>query len=406
MAAASGPRGGCHRYATLGRMFGALARPLIGRLVVAALVLAGWFVAFEAFLRWWGGSEAAPVFQQLFMPDDVIGYRLRPGQSVTFTTREFTTAIATNAQGVRDADIGPKPPGERRVVVLGDSLVLAVQVPFEATFCQRLQARLNAGAAPGVRYRVINAGVQGYGPVEELLFFREVASRFDADLVLVATFVANDAVEAFDAAWRLDGRESRPAAAAARDDTERTLRRLVRRSMVLQIARQRTDQLFERTAVRTAAPSRPVASYLETPPDFIPAGLAVATRALGTLAREASAHGARTAIALVPARFQLDPAEYERLREATEPLGGPLRIDGATERFRAAIAPLGLPTLDLLPALREAPPGQFFPGTVHFTAAGHETIAAALEAFIRREGLLDPPAVPAAAPPAATGSAD
>jgi lysophospholipase L1-like esterase len=381
-------------------MLGQLGRPLIHRLLVAALVLGGWFVAFEAFLRWWGGSEAAPVFQQLFMPDDVIGYRLRPGQSVTFATREFTTAIATNAQGVRDAaDIGPKPPGERRIVVLGDSLVLAVQVPFEATFCQRLQARLNAHAPPGVRYRVINAGVQGYGPVEELLFYREVASRFGADLVLVATFVANDAVEAFDAAWRLDGRDARPAAAAARDETGRTLRRLVRRSMVLQIARQRADQVLERASLKTVAPSRPVASYLETPPDFIPAGLAVAARALATLAQEASAQGARTVIALVPARFQLDPAEYERLREATEPIGGPLRVDGASERFRAAVAPLGLPTIDLLPALRDAPPGQFFPGTVHFTAAGHETIAAALDAFIRREGLLDPPAVPA---PAAT----
>ena len=383
-------------------MLGQLGRPLIHRLLVAALVLGGWFVAFEAFLRWWGGSEAAPVFQQLFMPDDVIGYRLRPGQSVTFATREFTTAIATNAQGVRDADIGPKPPGERRIVVLGDSLVLAVQVPFEATFCQRLQARLNAHAPAGVRYRVINAGVQGYGPVEELLFYREVASRFGADLVVVATFVANDAVEAFDAAWRLDGRDARPAAAAARDETGRTLRRLVRRSMVLQIARQRADQVLERASLRTVAPSRPVASYLETPPDFIPAGLAVASRALATLAQEASAQGARTVIALVPARFQLDPAEYERLRQATEPIGGPLRVDGASERFRAAVAPLGLPTIDLLPALRDAPPGQFFPGTVHFTAAGHETIAAALDAFIRREGLLDPPAAfPAATPPAA-----
>jgi len=388
-------------------MFGQLGRPLIRRLLVAALVLAGEFAAFEAFLRWRGGSEAAPAFQQLFMADDAIGYRLRPSQSVTFTTAEFSTPIATNAQGVRDADIGPKPAGERRIVVLGDSLVLAVQVPFEVTFCQRLQARLNAHAADGIRYRVINAGVQGYGPVEELLFYREVASRFDADLVLVATFVANDAVEAFDAAWRLDGRESRPTTAAAREDTERTLRRVVRRSMVLQIAKQRADQVLYRASVRTPAPSRPVASYLETPPDFIPAGLAVAARALGTLAREASAQGARTAIALVPARFQLDPAEFERLREVTEPLGGPLRVDGATERFRDALAPLGVPTIDLLPALRAAPPGQFFAATVHFTAAGHETIAAALEAFIRSHGLLDPPsrARAGAATPMATSPA-
>jgi hypothetical protein len=92
----------------------------------------------------------------------------------------------------------------------------------------------------------------------------------------------------------------------------------------------------------------------------------------------------------VPARFQLDPAEYARLRSATEPSAGPLRKDIATERFQAALGPLGVPTLDLLPTLLAAPHGQFFAGTVHFTAAGHETVAAALEAFIRREHLLDP----------------
>ena len=388
-------------------MRGASRRPLVRRLLVAALVLVGEFAAFEWFLRWQGGTEAAPAFQRLFMPDDVIGYRLAPNQSVVYATREFTTPIATNAQGVRDDDIGPKAPGERRVVVLGDSLVLAVQVPHEATFCARLEARLNHGAPAGVHYRVINAGVQGYGPVEELLFYRRVVSRFDADLVLVATFVANDAVEAFDGAWRLDG--SRPAVVAARQETERTLRRIVRRSMVLQIARQRVEQLRYAGGEGGGAPSRPVASYLVTPPAFITDGLVVARRALGTLDREVRADGARLAIALVPARFQLDPAEYARLRSATEPSAGPLRKDIATERFQAALAPLGVPTLDLLPPLLAAPHGQFFAGTVHFTAAGHETVAAALEAFIRREHLLDlvdrRPRADAAARPARAGAA-
>ena len=92
----------------------------------------------------------------------------------------------------------------------------------------------------------------------------------------------------------------------------------------------------------------------------------------------------------MPARFQLDPAEFERLRAATEPMAGPIAKDAATERFSAAVAPLGVPTIDLLPVLRSAPHGQFFAGTVHLTAAGHATVAAALEAFIRREHLLDP----------------
>ena len=90
----------------------------------------------------------------------------------------------------------------------------------------------------------------------------------------------------------------------------------------------------------------------------------------------------------MPARFQLDAAEFDRLRAVVEPMGGRLRVDGASERFGAAVATLGLPVLDMLPVLRASPRGQFFETTVHFTARGHETVAAALDAFIRERGLL------------------
>jgi hypothetical protein len=356
------------------------------RLLVAAIVLAGEFVAFEALLRWKGGSEAAPGFQQLFMPDQQIGYRLRPGASTTFSTSEFTTDIAINEAGVRDDPIGPKAPGERRIVVLGDSLVLAVQVPLREIFTKALERRLNARAAPGVVYRVINAGVQGYGPVEELLFFREIASAFQPDLVLVAAFVANDAVEAYDAAWRLDPHRSRTV--EARDQTERTLRRVVRRTIVLQIARQRVRQLTERFG-SAPGPGRPVSTYLETAPSYIGDGLDVAKSAWRTLADEARRrNGAKTAIVLMPARFQLDPAEFDRLRAVVEPTGGRLRVDGASERFEAALADLRLPMIDMLPRFRHSPQGQFFETTVHLTRRGHETVAAALDTFIAERGLL------------------
>jgi hypothetical protein len=355
------------------------------RLLVAALVLGGEFVALEAFLRWRGGTEASPAFQQIFQPDDRMGFRLRPGAATTFTTREFSTEIVINAQGVRDDPIEAKAPGERRIVVLGDSIVLAVQVAQAETFCEALERRLNARAAPGATYRVINAGVQGYGPVEELLFFRHVAAAFDPDLVIVTAFVANDAVEAFDAAWRLAPVRSRTV--EARDEAERSLRRLARRSIVLQVARQRARQLAERLG-RSPAPERPVASYLESPPDFIPRGLEVTGRVVRTLASEAAGKGAATALVLMPARFQLDPAEFDRLRAVVEPLGGSLRIDGATERFQAALSPLGLPMLDLLPLFRAAAENPFFASTVHLTARGHEMVAGALDSFIAEHKLL------------------
>ena len=43
---------------------------------------------------------------------------------------------------------------------------------------------------------MINAGVQGYGPVEELLFFRQSRRALQPDLVIETLFVGNDAEEA------------------------------------------------------------------------------------------------------------------------------------------------------------------------------------------------------------------
>ena len=50
---------------------------------------------------------------------------------------------------------------------------------------------------------MINAGVQGYGPVEEYLFHRDVTSALQPDVVILGLYPGNDAVEAAATAFRL-----------------------------------------------------------------------------------------------------------------------------------------------------------------------------------------------------------
>ena len=50
---------------------------------------------------------------------------------------------------------------------------------------------------------MINAGVQGYGPVDDWFFFDRIAAAFEPDIVLIVAFVGNDAIEAADGG-RLD----------------------------------------------------------------------------------------------------------------------------------------------------------------------------------------------------------
>lgn len=359
------------------------------RLVLFALILAAWFAVFEAGLRQWGSSEAAPAFQGLFTGDPVIGYRLQPGARTRFTTSEFETEIAINDLGVRDDEqIGPKPPGERRVLVLGDSLVLSVQVPFAETFTEELERQLNAGDAT-TSYRVINAGVQGYGPVEELLLFRRLVEHVQPDLVLVSVFVGNDAEEALASAPKLD--PGRPAIEGLRESVVTQLRRIVRRSMVLQVLRLRVVAATDRFTTTTGPPEPPHQSYAADPAPRIARGMELTRDLLGQLKDEASAVGARTGILLMPARFQVDDEDYGRLREIVAAAGGDLRRDAATERFAAAVGALDVPQLDLLPALRAAVPGPdlFFKENIHLTRHGHTIVGQAVARFIEDHALLD-----------------
>lgn len=356
------------------------------RLLLLLAVFACWFAVFEIGLRQWGSSEAAPAFQGLFTGHPVLGYRLKPGARTRFATSEFDTEITINSAGVRDdEDIGPKGPDERRIVILGDSLVLSVQVPFATTFGEQLEQRLNARAASQghrTRYRVINAGVQGYGPVEEMLFFREVVRHLQPDVVLVSVFVGNDAEEAVASQAKLS--TERATADVLRESVVTRARRLVRRSMVLQILRLRAVSATSRLRPASASPEPPLQSYAADPAPRIAQGIAHTREAIRQMAADAAAVGARLGIVLMPARLQLDDADFGRLREIVADAGGRMERHAPTERFSASLSTLGPPMLDLLPPLQAALPGPdlFFQENVHLTPRGHAVVADALVPFV------------------------
>lgn len=124
--------------------------------------------------------------------DPLLGTRLIANKEGWWTQEEgeFKVRVRINSRGLRDVEhAAEKPPGVRRVLVLGDSFMEAMQVPLEATFARRLEQRLNAD---GRRVEVINAGVSGYGTAGEYLWFREYGRDYRPDLVLLAFYPGND----------------------------------------------------------------------------------------------------------------------------------------------------------------------------------------------------------------------
>ena len=226
--------------------------------------------------------------------------------------------------------------------------------------------------------------MQGYGPVQEWLLFDKVAAAFDPDIVLVVPFVANDATDAADALASLEAGH----VVKTTQPSVQWIRRIVQSSVVLQSVRARWDQLRSRVSMGT--PERPLASYLTNPPPVVAQGLEVSRRAIGQIAQRASALGARTAIALMPARFQTNDPDFQRLDVTVRHAGGVLDRDSASHRFHDALEPLGLPMTDLQTVLARQPDreGLFYQQTVHLTPRGHRVVADALWDFLQTTGLL------------------
>jgi len=98
-----------------------------------------------------------------------------------------------NADGLRDRDYpSPKPPGRRRVLVLGDSFTFGQGVFDDgAVFPSLIEDQLaRSTPLPGVgAIDVLNGGVGGSLTGDWLVLWNRIAPRFDPDVVLIVFFL-------------------------------------------------------------------------------------------------------------------------------------------------------------------------------------------------------------------------
>jgi lysophospholipase L1-like esterase len=131
--------------------------------------------------------------------------RERGFPDLTEVAREFPFAVefAYNPQGFRDRPFGPKPPGVRRVAVVGDSFTEAQGVLEEDGYVRILERLLSRPGSPPVE--TLNLGYRGLD-LPALLGTFEKALALEPD-VIVFGMVLNDGdrSEAYDRRWpRLD----------------------------------------------------------------------------------------------------------------------------------------------------------------------------------------------------------
>jgi len=114
-----------------------------------------------------------------------LSYGLVPGARGFAWNRE----MVINSHGFRDRERAlEKPPGTRRIVVIGDSITFAGSMETPFRFTEQLEAQLRAA---GQSVEVLNLGVGGYDTLDEVAVLEQTGLAFDPDLVLLV-FCIND----------------------------------------------------------------------------------------------------------------------------------------------------------------------------------------------------------------------
>ncbi len=76
-----------------------------------------------------------------------------------------------------------------RILVLGDSITFGIYVDDDETFCRLLEKK---SREVGIPLEVLNGGVDGYWPRNELLWFGSRGISFGPDIVILVLYIGND----------------------------------------------------------------------------------------------------------------------------------------------------------------------------------------------------------------------
>ncbi len=384
-----------------------------GGQIVASLVLAIFGIVLAVGAMEVGVRVLHLVPTKFWQPDPLLGTALIPGKKGWWTQEEheFRVPVQINSLGLRDLEREyPKPDGSKRVLLIGDSHVEALQVPLEDAVGPRLEETLRA---KDLDVEVISAGVSGYGTAGELLFYRERGWKFSPDLVLLAFYPGNDVKnngpeleKALVPEYGSDGGLIKIRGVAARSGRGSLLGRLQSyvylRKLILTrqpaLARRLVDWgLMKKAAVREQAAPQGVPLdywvYAEPRPAPWVDAWQRTMRNLDDFASAVRARGSRFAVVVVTSRDHLYPESWEALREAYPRLQqGTWNLDGPTQSVLEWCESRQVSCLHLLPEFQRerdrASARLHYVHDGHWTSAGHRLAAQLMAAFVTEHSLL------------------
>lgn len=172
-------------------------------LLKAAMVLSGpllLLLLLEGISYFWERNQANGLYawelvasrriEMVEYPEPLPGYtKMKAGQEYLWQG----IPVRINPHGLRGPETTyEKPEGTYRILNLGDSVAMGWGVDVEETYGRQLEDRLNRDASANEHYEVINAGVPGWNPENELAYLQAEGMQYQPDLVLYDLTIVND----------------------------------------------------------------------------------------------------------------------------------------------------------------------------------------------------------------------
>jgi hypothetical protein len=237
---------------------------------------------------------------------------------------------------------------------------------------------------------VRNGGVGGYGPLRTARLFVSSQAAWDPAIVVHAIYVGNDLEDPRPADFLevprvRDGRmvgEAMP--------SPRAVRFWLRiHSHLYAFLRDRLHGVYRASGLAAHSQYLDPVGLAAWPERITGRGWPAGRDAIDEIAAACAARGARYLVVLVPTRWQVDDAAWERYRRAWGLADDAFERGHAQREIGAFLESRGIPCIDLRPALREAADEgaePYYEGDPHWTRDGHRVAAESIAAWLRAQG--------------------
>ncbi|MBI3506854.1 MAG: hypothetical protein HY059_18605 [Proteobacteria bacterium] len=137
----------------------------------------------EAFSRLWLGPSPAPEEEKFWRYDPELGWRNKQSFSARFRnpTHGYDVTVSFDAEGFRENGSPRLDAPELKVLVVGDSTSVGMEVDDEKTFPALLERRLRAAE---IKANVYNSAVRGYGTDQVMLTLKKLVPVVKPDVVI------------------------------------------------------------------------------------------------------------------------------------------------------------------------------------------------------------------------------